>query len=235
MCTTRNTAPPWRSRAATRSMPCSRRTTGFQVPEGCHWGDVRTVTTNVGQALQTRAARHRARQPRHALRHLRRRPVDQQGAPLRCPAARPDRALFRGSPSATPRGRGRSPGTGVRVPDQEVRRRHQQEGRRVLHPALRRAADGEHPGPAGGRDHLRPRLRHRRHAAGGDPPREREARRRSHPVGQALRPGEEPHHLGHRADEPLSARRRRFPDRARRHPAPARLLTAATSWPPSIA
>src|SRR5437762_6470510 len=25
----------------------------FQVPEGCHWGDVRNVTTNVGQALQT--------------------------------------------------------------------------------------------------------------------------------------------------------------------------------------
>ncbi len=25
----------------------------FQVPEGCHWGDVRVVTTNVGQALQT--------------------------------------------------------------------------------------------------------------------------------------------------------------------------------------
>lgn len=25
----------------------------FQVPEGCHWGDVRVVPTNVGQALQT--------------------------------------------------------------------------------------------------------------------------------------------------------------------------------------
>jgi type I restriction enzyme M protein len=25
---------------------------GFQVPDGCHWQDVRTVTTNVGQALQ---------------------------------------------------------------------------------------------------------------------------------------------------------------------------------------
>ena len=25
----------------------------FQVPEGCHWRDVRAVTTNVGQALQT--------------------------------------------------------------------------------------------------------------------------------------------------------------------------------------
>ena len=26
---------------------------GFQVPEGCHWRDVRVVTTNVGQALQS--------------------------------------------------------------------------------------------------------------------------------------------------------------------------------------
>ncbi len=26
---------------------------GFQVPEGCHWSDVRKVATNVGQALQT--------------------------------------------------------------------------------------------------------------------------------------------------------------------------------------
>ena len=25
----------------------------FQVPEGCHWRDVRQVTSNVGQALQT--------------------------------------------------------------------------------------------------------------------------------------------------------------------------------------
>jgi type I restriction enzyme M protein len=24
----------------------------FQVPDGCHWRDVRAVTTNVGQALQ---------------------------------------------------------------------------------------------------------------------------------------------------------------------------------------
>src|SRR5512133_865067 len=24
----------------------------FQIPEGCHWNDVRLVTTNVGQALQ---------------------------------------------------------------------------------------------------------------------------------------------------------------------------------------
>ena len=40
-----------------------------------------------------RPARHRDRQPRQALRHLRRRPVDQQGPPLRRHAARPGRAF----------------------------------------------------------------------------------------------------------------------------------------------
>ena len=79
--------------------------------------------------------------------------------------------------------------------------------------------------PQGGRDHLRPGLRHRRHAA-----RRRrstckeQARRRQAPVGQALRPGEEPHHLLHRPHEPVPARHRGLPDRARRHPAQPGLL-----------
>ena len=42
----------------------------------------------------------------------------------------------------------RRPRRRLRVPDREVRRRHQQEGRRVLHAAQRRAADGRHPRPA---------------------------------------------------------------------------------------
>jgi hypothetical protein len=29
-----------------------RKTTGFRFPKGCHGGDVRLVTTNVGQTLQ---------------------------------------------------------------------------------------------------------------------------------------------------------------------------------------
>ncbi len=49
---TRNTRPRWRNPAATRNTPSSRRTTASRFPEGCHWSDVRAVTTNVGQALQ---------------------------------------------------------------------------------------------------------------------------------------------------------------------------------------
>ena len=36
-----------------RSMPVFRQNYRFQIPEDCHWADVRAVTTNVGQALQT--------------------------------------------------------------------------------------------------------------------------------------------------------------------------------------
>ena len=86
----------------------------------------------------------------------------------------------------------RHPRRRVRVPDQEVRRCHQQEGRRVLHPAQCRPADGRHPRPEGGRDRLRPGLRHRRHAPRGPRPCARGRRRPAKLVGQALRPGEEP-------------------------------------------
>ena len=157
-----------RRRPGVRPLPENHR---FQIPEGCHWNDVRAVDRKRRPGAPEGDARDREGQPGHPLRHLRRRPVDQQGAPLRCPAPRPDRALLPASPGQ-PAGPGRHPRPGLRVPDQEVRRRHQQEGRRVLHPALRGAADGQHPRPAGGRDHLRPRLRHRRHAAGGRPPRQ---------------------------------------------------------------
>jgi type I restriction enzyme M protein len=56
-----------------------------------------------------------------------------------------------------------------------------------------------------------------------------------HAVGQALRPGEEPHHLVHRAHEPLPARHRGLPDRARRHPAQPGLLRRRHASPPSTA
>ncbi len=36
----------------------------FQVPEGCHWKDVRAKSANIGHAL------HRAGQPGHPARHL---------------------------------------------------------------------------------------------------------------------------------------------------------------------
>jgi type I restriction enzyme M protein len=50
------------------------------------------------------------------------------------------------------------------------------------------------------------------------------ARRRQAAVGQAVRAGEEPHHLVHRADEPVPPRHRGLPGGARRHAAQPGLL-----------
>ena len=75
----------------------------FQIPRGATGAEVRQGARNVGQAAPNRHARHRDRQPGQALRHLRRRPVDQQGPPVRRHAARPGRAFLaaRRSPSPT--------------------------------------------------------------------------------------------------------------------------------------
>ena len=131
--------------------------------------------------------------------------------------AGPDRALL--DQDAVQRGRaaGRVRQR-VRVPHQAVRRPVEQEGRRVLHPALGRRPAGQHPRPRRGRERLRPRLRHRRHADRGHRAREVRRRQPQDPVGQALRPGEGPRHLGYRPDEPAAARRRGLQDRPRGHP-----------------
>ena len=66
----------------------------FQVPpEGAHWEDVRHAATQRRSAHAERHAGHRDGQPRQALRHLRRRAVDEQGPAVRRDAARPHRAL----------------------------------------------------------------------------------------------------------------------------------------------
>ena len=90
-------------------------------------------------------------------------------------AARPDRALLEAAAVQRRRRAGRVRQR-LRVPHQAVRRPVQQEGRRVLHAALGRADAGQHPRPAGGRDRLRPGVRHRRHADRGH--RTRQGRRR---------------------------------------------------------
>ena len=149
-----------------RSFPENYR---FQIPDELPLAGCAEGRDECRAGAPDRHARHRAGQPAHALRHLRRCAVDEQGPPLGCAAARSDRALL---PAVA--GKCRGPGgcarAVVRIPDQEVRRRHQQEGRRVLHPALRGAAHGEHSRSARGRVHLRSCLRHRRHAARGHPP-----------------------------------------------------------------
>ena len=47
----------------------------FQVPEGCHWRDLRTVTTNVGQGLQKALRGIERANPDTLLRNLQTTPV----------------------------------------------------------------------------------------------------------------------------------------------------------------
>ncbi len=125
----------WTSPAATTSSPPSPRTTASPSPTGCLWHDVRERTENVGAGAAYRAARDREGQPGDAVRHLRQRHVDEQGQAARPQAVRPDRALLDQAADQRRRRPGRVRQR-LRVPDQAVRRPVQQEGRRVLHPAL---------------------------------------------------------------------------------------------------
>ena len=119
----------------------------FAIPEGNLWDDVRSHTENIGTRPADRVPRDREGQPRDALRHLRQRQLDQQGQAARPQARRPDRALLdqdalqRGSGAGRVRQR-------VRVPHQALRRPVEQEGRRVLHPALGGRPADQHPQPA---------------------------------------------------------------------------------------
>ena len=180
-------------------------------------------------------ARHREGQPRDALRHLRRRPVDQQGAPVRCAAVRPDRALL-----AAAAGQRAPPGSDVlgqayeylikKFADATNKKAGEFYTPRSVVRLMVNILDPQ-PGetiydPACGTGGmLLEAVQHVREAGG----------RRRAAVGQALRPGEEPDHLQHRPHQPLPARRRGFPDRARRHAAPAGLSSTATAWRPSTA
>ena len=143
----------------------------------------------------------------------------QQGAAARRAAQGPDRALL-GAAARQPARQHRHPRRRLRVPDREVRRRHQQEGRRVLHAAQRRADDGRHPRPA-----RRARPSTTRPAApaaccwrrsstcsehGGDP--------RTF-FGKLYGQEKNLTTVVDRAHEPGPARHRGLPDRARRHAA----------------
>ena len=92
------------------------------------------------QAILQAHARDRGGEPRHALRRLRRRAVDEQGPPARRDAARPDRALLDQDALDRQRARGRAR-QGVRVPDQEVRRRLRPHRAGVLHEPHARPPD----------------------------------------------------------------------------------------------
>ena len=62
-----------RSPAATSSTPSFPENHRFQIPDGCHWSDVREQHRERRPGAPARHARDREGQPRDALRHLRRR------------------------------------------------------------------------------------------------------------------------------------------------------------------
>jgi type I restriction-modification system DNA methylase subunit len=83
----------------------------FQVPEGCHWRDMRETTANVGSAIV------------HAMRDIERANQEHLYGVI---------------------------GDAYEYLLKKFAGHHQQEGRRVLHPAQRRAADGRPARPPGG-------------------------------------------------------------------------------------
>ena len=111
-------------------------------------------------------------------------------------------------------GRGERPRRRLRVPDQPVRRRRRQEGRRVLHAALGRAADRRAARAGRGDAHLRPDRRVCRHADLRRAVRRRAGWRRAQP--RAARAGAQPRHARHRQAEPAAARAALRPLRGRR-------------------
>ena len=116
----------------------------FQVPVHCHWRDVRAVTVDVGQALQT-AMRGVEQANPHTLYGI-------FGDAQWTNKDRLSDALLRDliehffPPTVGEHRRedGRTRAV-LRIPDQEVRRHDQQEGGRVLHAPFGSAVDGQHP------------------------------------------------------------------------------------------
>ena len=155
-------------------------------------GEPRTARRCAAQHQLER--RVEARQPAQPRPHHR-----QPAAALR--RARPERR----EPDAGRRtGRGERPRRRLRVPDQPVRRRRRQEGRRILHAALGRAADRRAARACRGDAHLRPDRGVGRDADLRRAVRGRAGRRRAQP--RAARAGAQPRHARHRQAEPAAAR-----------------------------
>ena len=207
----------------------------FQIPEDCHWNDVRADADQCRHGPAARHARDREGQPGHALRRLRRCPVDQQGSAVRCAAQGPDRALLASCRSATSNVNSDMLGDAYEYLIKKFADATNKKAGEFYTPrsVVRLMVDILDPkegetiyDPACGTGGMLLGAVAARARNGGDV----EA-----PVGQALRPGEEPHHLVHRPHEPVPARHRGLPDRARRHAAQPGLLRRRPAWPPSTA
>ena len=191
----------------------------FKVPEGCHWRDVRETPANVGAALS------------HAMREIERAnpdtlyrvfgAADWGNREMLTDEILKD--LIEGFSEVSLGNNGGQHGRArrrLRVPDRQVRRRHQQEGRRVLH--ARAPSSGmmvDILDPKEGETIYDPACGTGGMLLGAIEHVQRARRRPAHLLRQALRPGEEPHHRVHRADEPRPPRHRGLPDRARGHAA----------------
>ena len=206
----------------------------FQMPEDCHWSDVRAVTTNVGQALQKAMRGIEKANPetlygifgdaqwtnkdrlsdallRDLIEHFSRINLGNQAAQADILGQSYEYLIKKfADPTNKKAGEFYTPRSVVRL---MVNILDPREGESIYDPAC----------GTGGM--LLEAIHHVTRAP----------RRRPHALGQALRPGEEPHHLGHRPDEPLPARRGGLSDRARRHAAAARPSSPATTSPPSTA
>ena len=77
----------------------------FQIPEGCHWSDVRAVTTNVGQALQKAMRGIEKANPETLYGIFGDAQWTNKDRLSDCAAPRPDRALLAHQRSATRRRR----------------------------------------------------------------------------------------------------------------------------------
>ena len=137
----------------------------FQIPEGCHWSDVRAKAEQRRRGAPARDARDRAGQPGHPLRRLRRRPLGEQGAALRRAAQGSDRALLASCRSATRPSASDVLGDAYEYLIKKFADATNKKAGEFYTPRSVVRLMVEHPRPEGRRDHLRPGLRHRRHAA----------------------------------------------------------------------
>ena len=144
---TMSTQRSWRT-PATPSWPC------FQNRTVSRFLKLATGTTCAlsprMSAMRFSAPCARLKRPtRHPLWRLWRCAVDQQGSTVRCPAQGSGRA-FLASATRQQKCQLRPAWRRLRIPDQEICRRHQQEGGRVLYPAQRGAPDDQDARPQRG-------------------------------------------------------------------------------------
>ena len=135
----------------------------FPIPDGAHWTDVRSASRDVGRALLNAFRAIEAANPKRLSGVF-------GNAPWTNKAQLPDETLKNliehfsqhdAEPGDRARGRARQR---LRVPDQAVRRRQRPHGAGVLHQPHARPPDDADARAAARRAHLRPDLRHRRHA-----------------------------------------------------------------------